>query len=48
MPGVEIHANALETYLTGARLRAVPPAISAALAAGAALLRRRWSCGSTR
>jgi adenylate cyclase len=38
MPGVEIHANALETYLTGTRLRAVPPATSAALAAVAALL----------
>ncbi len=38
MPGVEIHANALQTYLTGARVREVPRAVSTAVAAVAALL----------
>ncbi len=38
MPGVEIHANVLETYLSGNRLREVPVAASTALAVVAALL----------
>ena len=38
MPGVEIHANVLETYLSGNRLREVPAAVSTALAVVAALL----------
>ena len=38
MPGVEIHANVLETYVSGNRLREVPAAVSTALAVVAALL----------
>ena len=38
MPGVEIHANVLETYISGNHLREVPAAVSTALAAVAALL----------
>src|SRR5918996_2401616 len=38
MPGVEIHANVLETYLRGNRVREVPASMSTALAAVAALL----------
>jgi adenylate cyclase len=38
MPGVEIHANALQTYLTGTRVREVPTAVSTAVAVAAALL----------
>jgi adenylate cyclase len=38
MPGVEIHANVLETYVSGNRLREVPAAMSTALAVVAALL----------
>jgi adenylate cyclase len=38
MPGVEIHANVLETYISGNRLREVPAAVSTALAVVAALL----------
>ncbi len=38
MPGVEIHANVLETYISGNRLREVPAAMSTALAVVAALL----------
>jgi adenylate cyclase len=38
MPGVEIHANVLQTYLTGTRVREVPTAVSTMLAVGAALL----------
>jgi adenylate cyclase len=38
MPGVEIHANVLETYVRGNRLREVPPPLSTALAVALALL----------
>jgi adenylate cyclase len=38
MPGVEIHANVLETYIRGNRLREVPVAVSTALAVALALL----------
>jgi adenylate cyclase len=38
MPGVEIHANALETLVRGHRIREVPPAVSTSLAVVAALL----------
>jgi adenylate cyclase len=38
MPGVELHANVLETYISGNRLREVPAAVSTALAVVAALL----------
>jgi adenylate cyclase len=38
MPGVEIHANVLETYIRGNRLHELPVPVSAALAAGAALV----------
>jgi adenylate cyclase len=38
MPGVEIHANVLETYISGNRLREVPAAVSMTLAVVAALL----------
>jgi adenylate cyclase len=38
MPGVEIHANALETLLRGNPIREVPRALSTALAAVAAVL----------
>ena len=37
MPGVEVHANTLETYVRGSRVRAVAGAASAALAVAAAL-----------
>ena len=38
MPGVEVHANALETLVRGNPIREVPPALSTALAVVAALL----------
>jgi len=38
MPGVEIHANVLETYIRGNRVREVPVWISTVLAAAAALV----------
>ena len=38
MPGVEIHANALDTYLSGKRVREVPMAVSTALGVVAAVL----------
>jgi adenylate cyclase len=38
MPGVEVHANALETLIRGNRIREVPQALSTALAVVAALL----------
>jgi adenylate cyclase len=37
MPGVEIHANVLQTFIAGDHVRAVPAALSATLAALAAL-----------
>src|SRR5436190_1835596 len=38
MPGVEIHANVLETYIRGNRIREVPAWIATVMAAGAALV----------
>jgi adenylate cyclase len=38
MPGVEIHANVLETYVRGNRVREVPAAVATVLAIAAALL----------
>jgi adenylate cyclase len=38
MPGVEIHANTLDTYLSGNRVREVPMAVSTALGVVAAVL----------
>jgi adenylate cyclase len=38
MPGVEIHANAIETYLVGNPIKEVPPWVSTALAAVAGIL----------
>jgi len=37
MPGVEIHANVLDMYVSGRRLREVPPVVSALVAAALAL-----------
>ena len=38
MPGVEIHANVLDTYVAGRRVREAPAPMTLALAAGAATL----------
>jgi len=38
MPGVEVHANALETLIRGNPIREVPPGVSTALAMATALL----------